>query len=177
MDLQKKQVQTHGCGGSHGCKCQQKAYGLCGGCGTHNQKVESLELNEAERDFVKQLEVHCYLPVVQFVVQDTTDPMFKLIAFSPVYLENKIDSMEKIQEMGKMLVNLQKKKILTLDYHLSLQGYAYGEYLQSEAFLTFAKSVEEEMQQEESTGVFATIQKGSMALTQEYIQTIDFVEI
>ncbi len=169
-----KMETSSGCSG--GCKCQQKAYGLCGGCGTPSKRADTLELSQKEVDFVKQLESHCYLPVVQFVVQDTTDPMFKVIGFSPVYLEDGTASIEEMREMGKMLVDLQKKKILTLDYHLPLQGYGYEEYLQSEMFLGFAKSVDEEMQGEEHTGVYATIQKGSMALTQAYVQTIDFME-
>ncbi|WP_317854215.1 hypothetical protein [Chakrabartyella piscis] len=170
MELQKKEVATHGC--TNQCKCQQKAYGLCGGCGTHNQKADTKELSSAAQELVKQLEIHCYLPVVQFVVQDTTDPMFKLVAYSPVYIEETEQTIEEIRDMGKVLVDLQKKKILTLDYHLPLQGYAYQEYLESEVFVEFANSVVAEMKQE-YTGVFATIQKGSMALTQEYLDQID----
>lgn len=171
MELQKKEVNIHGCEGAHTCKCQQKAYGLCGGCGSHNQGMDSMELTEAEREFVEQLESHCYLPVVQFLVQDTTDPVFKIVAFSPVYMAEEGEAMEEIQAMGKMLVALQKKKVLTLDYHLPLQGYGYEEYLQSDVFLAFAKKVAEEVQ-EEYAGVFATIQKGSMALTQSYLDAM-----
>lgn len=100
----------------------------CSGCG------RELELTRGELEFLKQLGEVAFLPVAR----NTGD-------LNPVFPENPTEG------FSLMLQCLEKKGLVSLDYHLGMKGYSHPDY---DRFPI----------------------RGSMALTQRGQQVLELVE-
>ena len=77
----------------------------CSGCG------RELELTLGELEFLKELGEVAFLPVARTMGELT-----------PVYPENTTE------EFSLLLQCLEKKGLVSLDYHLGLKGYSHPDY-------------------------------------------------
>ena len=77
----------------------------CSGCG------RELELTQGELKFLKQLGEVAFLPVAR-----------NMGDLNPVFPENNTE------EFSLLLQCLEKKGLVSLDYHLELKGYSHPDY-------------------------------------------------
>ena len=99
-----------GCGGCSGCGSASGCSG-CGGCGGCSS---TLELTQAEMEFLRLLGQVAFLPVARSAADET-----------PVCLEE--PSADPAQT-GLLLQCLEKKRLISLDYDKPLQGAAMERY-------------------------------------------------
>ncbi len=165
---------SHGCGcGNHshshehhnGCGCHSHgSHENC--CGKHkNVKIE--DVSEAELHFLQHLLEHNYLPVARFAIKSSKEPDFENIALSPVFIINTKDSMEEIKSVGAKLKNLEKLGLITLDYDITLNGYAYLEYYNSDIYAYFRETVNEACGKDGFLGDIPNMECGSIAPTEK----------
>ncbi len=98
-------------------ECNRCSGSCCGGCGGCGSCAGSISLTEGELHILKKLEQIPFLPVARKA--DTEDP---------VYLE---DDDYTVKEYSLILLCLEKKGLITLDYHIPLKGLnssAYSNY-------------------------------------------------
>lgn len=168
-----------GCGGcgSHSHSHDTGASGCCssgGGCCQTSKKVLDIAgLSAEEKSFLDQLAKVQYLPLAEFVMKSSKESDFSTLALSPVFIEDTLESMDFIKLKGKFLKKLEEKNFITLDYDIELENYDYKEFLQSDCFDYFKKTVAEGATKENFLGDTAHLSKGSMALTQDYIDHLD----
>ena len=117
------------------------------GCG-HHQEHHSLHphgggLTEAQTAFLHELEHHHFLPVARFLIESSREDDFSSVALAPVYLRGPEESMEWVKETGAMLLEMEEKGYLALDYDYPLEGYPYTEYRQSDLYAYFCRTIEE----------------------------------
>ena len=119
-------------------------------CG-HHQEHHSLHphgggLTEAQTAFLHELEHHHFLPVARFLIESSRE-----------------ESMEWVKETGAMLLELEKKGYLTLDYDYPLEGYPYTEYRQSDLYAYFCRTIEEAKGRPGFLGDTPVLELGSIA--------------
>ena len=73
--------------------------------------------------------------------------------------------MQQVKALGHELTLLEDMELITLDYDLPLQNYAYEEYRASSLFAYFVATVEEAAKQLHPTFDSPVLELGSMALT------------
>lgn len=141
----------------------------CGcGCGHHHEhhhhSGELLgELTQAQAAFLHELEHHHFLPVARFVVESSQEGDFSSVALAPVFLRSPEETMEWVKETGAMLLELEQRGWITLDYDYPLEGYSYAEYKQSELYTYFCSTVEEAKGRPGFLGDTPVLELGSIA--------------
>ena len=84
----------------------------CGGnCASCSGCARELELTRGELEFLQELGEVAFLPVAR-----------NMGDLNPVYPENPAE------EFSLLLQCLEKKGLVSLDYHLALKGYSHPEY-------------------------------------------------
>ena len=83
----------------------------CGNCASCSGCARELELTEKELEFLKQLGQVAFLPVAR-----------NMVDLNPVFPESNTD------ECSLLLQCLEKKGLISLDYHLKLTGYSHPDY-------------------------------------------------
>ncbi len=155
-----------GCGGHH----HEHDHQHCG-CGCHDEEEEVVEivadtnLDEGQLAFLEQLKEIKYLPVARFVLKSTQEEDFNVVALAPVFIRDLKDTMEDVKDAGSFLTALEEKGMISLDYHMPLDGYAYSEYRNCELFQFFCDTVAETKGKEGFLGDKATLELGSIGLT------------
>ncbi len=140
----------------------------------HGTELSLDMLNDKEQIFLSYLVAHQYLPVVQFVMLSSENPVFRKVSLSPAYIEDVSDSFEKIQMMGTMLDKLESDGFITLDFDIPLQNCDYTEYYNSDIFAFYKNMISEiSSNQVAFMGDTATIEKGSMAATAACTELFD----
>ncbi len=140
----------------------------CGcGCG-HDHHHESHhrpqgDLNEAQAAFLEELEHHHYLPLARFVVESSKEEDFSSVALAPVFLRHPGETMEWVKETGAMLLDLEARGLITLDYDCPLEGYSYGEYKTSDLYAYFQKTIAEAAARPGFLGDTPILELGSIA--------------
>ena len=61
-------------------------------------------------------------------MESTAEDDFSSVALAPVYLLSPQDTMEQVKKMGALLLDLERRGWITLDYGYALEGYPYEEY-------------------------------------------------
>lgn len=144
-----------------GCGCDHDHH-------SHTSKppVSPDQVTENQKDFLHQLGHRHYLPVARFTVMNSREPDFISTALAPVFIHNVADDMAMVKEVGAFLKRLEDLELITLDYDIPLDGYAYTEYKESALYQYFCKTVAEGAGKSGFLGDTPVLDLGSMALTQ-----------
>ena len=119
-----------------------------------------------ESNLFALIEQYGCLPVAQFVLRNSQEESLYAIALSPVAIEEIDDSMEKVKQTGQILLSLEHKGLITLDYDIPIAGYDYDGYRNSELFKYFESTVQENSGKPGFLFDTADMETGSMALTE-----------
>ncbi len=156
---------------NHNCGCNpHESHDGC--CEKHNN-VAIEDLNETELLFLRQLLEYKLLPVSRFIVTSSKQHDFNNVVLSPVFIVDIKDSMEQIKNIGKLLNFLQDLGLVTLDYDIPLEGYAYKEFHDSEIFAYFNATVTEAREKGGFLGDIPTMECGSIAPTEKCIKLLE----
>lgn len=139
-------------------------------CGCHAE-----ELTEGEKAFLQKFADTSCLPLVRFVLASTKSAHFEAIALAPVYLESTEDEMAQVKAVGQILLGLEEKGMITLDYDEPLAGYGYERYSNSALYRYFEETLVQAKDSPEFLYDIGRLEHGSMALTvdgQAAIETI-----
>lgn len=156
-----------GCGSEH--QHEHNTGNSCGEnceCGSKNEiglKFDSTELSIKELSFIKLLDRHLYLPLVQFIIKG--DNHFESIALSNVFIQSPHQTINQTKDTGSMLKGLEEKGIITLDYDIPLDGCDYSDYKNSDIYQEFCGVVDEGKSNPNFLGKEAVLECGSIALT------------
>lgn len=172
------------CGGNCGCGTHEHHHehgDCCGGhhhehgngcCGGHKVlKIE--ELTEDENAFLNHLISYTYLPVTRFVLKSTKEKDFIVHTLSPVYIEYEDDDMDKVRFVSEVIISLEEKGFISVDYDIPLKNYPYSEYYNSGLYKYFVDTVEEGKVKPGFLGDTAELETGSMAITEQYAQLME----
>lgn len=144
------------CGGGHGGGC----------CGRH-KPLQKEDLSEAQLAMIDQLLVYHYLPVARFVLTSSKEDDFVVHALEPVQLQTVNDSLGQVKERSAMLLDLEQKGFISIDYDIALSNYDYQDYYKSAVFAYFKQTVDEGAQHADFLGDTASIETGSLAITEK----------
>lgn len=151
---------AHGCCGESHC-----GGGCCGGCGGHCGTPQAIELSEGEYAFLMGLAEIPFLPLARFVLSSTRSGHVRSAALSPVYLTERDAGIEDVRATGGLLLGLEEKGLISLDYDQPLQGCDYADYHNSAAYRRLLAAVAEGRQQAGFLFDQAEMELGSIALT------------
>lgn len=152
---------AHSCGGESHC-----GGGCCGGCcGGHCDTPQAIELSEGEYAFLMGLAEIPFLPLARFVLSSTRSEHVRSVALSPVYLTERDAGIEDVRKTGGLLLGLEEKGLISLDYDQPLQGCDYADYHNSAAYRRLQAAVAEGRQQAGFLFDQAEMELGSIALT------------
>lgn len=161
-----------GCGGG-GCggNCSCASGGECGsGCCGSALPAESknpleVEITDGEAMFLEKLAQCPFLPVAEFVVRNSESDDIGSLALSPVFLETGRETLDEIKEIGQIILGLEQKDIISLDFECALDGTDENLFFQSDAYHLLEKTVEEGKGEENFIFDHAAIEFGSVCLT------------
>lgn len=169
INKEKAEHHHHHIHGEHGhCSC---------GCHGHKhddeitpiesvEKLEKLSLTNSQISVLVELK-HCnYLPISRFMMSSSVEEEAVFVALAPVYLTRLDESMEDVKSMGAIFAKLAEQGLISLDYDIPLNGYDYSLYTESLVYKHFEQTVAEGKNQEKFLCDIATIELGSMALTE-----------
>ena len=134
------------------CGCQEYTGGIAG-------------LSDEEAALLRQIGQFGCLPLTRFVLTGSKDDSLNMTALEPVTLDGENDSMETVRGRGDVLLSLEDKGLITLDYDIPISGYDYEGYMNSDIFGELQKAAKEAAQKPGYLFDTASIEKGSMALT------------
>lgn len=135
----------------------------CGGCCRHSSPTPPL--TEAEHALLQEFAQLPFLPLAQFILASSRSPHARSVALSPVYLRDEADSLEQIKATGALLLSLEEKGLVSLDFDLPLQGFNYASYHSCPAFRQLEEAVQEGSRRADFLFNQALLETGSMALT------------
>lgn len=174
-------MSEHGCGGccgghdhteeSHGCG------GCGGGCGGQSQPLE-VHITPQEEAFLSKLAQCPFLPVAQFLLKSKQSDHLTNLALSPVYLETGKETLPQIKEIGQVILSLEDKDLLSLDFDQALEGSDPRLFQDSDAYHLLEKTVEEGKATGEFLFDLPLIEFGSIGLTpmgELVIEQLDFM--
>lgn len=124
-----------------------------------------LELTEREAEFLRGMAQIPFLPLARFLMLSSQEDDLSSVGLSPVYLADADESLDRIRDTGALLLSLEAKGLITLDYDYPLEGCDYEAYRASSAYQLFARTVREGGQQEGFLFDLPELELGSMALT------------
>lgn len=146
------------------------------GCGHTHVPIPTPDgLTPIQVDFLLTLRQRQCLPVACFTLSKTDDDARHSIALAPVYLSATGDSMEQVKQLGQALSQLEEMDLLTLDYDIPLQNYAYHEYRTSELYAYFVQTVAEGAKRPGAMYNVPGLDLGSMALTDAGEEIVDTI--
>lgn len=146
------------------CYCAHDHSHNEGDCCEHHENSE-MTISHEEADILFKLVRHNYLPVCQFVMGISTEEEMKVVALSPVLISHTNDDINTVRGRGKILLALEQKGLIALDYDIPLGSYDYGDYKKSPAFTYFMEMINEGKSKEGFLFDTAELETGSIALT------------
>lgn len=148
-----------GCDHDHGDDCHHHHSAV-------NTTNSNPDLTAEESALFSMIEQYGCLPVAQFVLRNSKEESLYAIALAPVAIDDLSDSMEKVKHTGQILLSLEHKGLITLDYDIPITGYDYDGYRNSELFKYFECTVEENYGKPGFLFDTADIETGSMAIAE-----------
>ena len=158
---QHQQHQSHSCASD--CSCHSHSSDSGRG-GAHSQ--EPLTISSEEKSVLLELTQCSQLPVSRFVMSSSTEKEARFVALAPVYLKALDDSMESVKQKGKVLSQLEKKGLISLNYDAPMQGYDYALHTNSALFEFFIDTINKAKVNPGFLCDTAEIEFGRMALTE-----------
>jgi len=150
---------SHSCCGD--CCCDSHTFNLEG-----DYAFSLGSINSKEISFMLELVKHSYLPVSRFIMSSSIETEARIVSLEPVFINDIDDNMETVKEIGKVLSELEKKGVISLDYDIPLQGYEYTQFKESALFSYFQDTVNEGKRNLSFLFDTAEIELGSIALTE-----------
>lgn len=147
----------------HGCCCGHDHDHDHGQDCHQGRAVPAEELSGEEMALLHELAHHHYLPVARFLLESTRQDDFSSVALAPVYLRHPGESLEQVRRTGALLLGLEEKGYLSLDYGYPLDGYSYEEYRSSQVYAYFCQSVEQARGRAGFLGDTPVLELGSIA--------------
>lgn len=161
--------ESCGCGHDH-----HHAHGENCGCGHEHVPIPTPEgMSPLQVDVLLGLRQRRWLPVACFALTKSDDDTRYAVTLSPVYLGTQDDTMEQVKALGSELALLENMGLITLDYDIPLDGYAYEEYKTSALYAYFVQTVAEAAKLPNPTFDTPRLELGSMALTDEGEKMVD----
>lgn len=134
----------------------------CRGC----DSVVPTPLTETERQLLGALAQNAFLPVARFLLRSPEQPELSFVMSAPVYLPAPEADADTLRACGTALLSLHKRRYITLDYGVPLDGFDYAGWERSEFYRSFAFSVD-------APGAEPFLEPGSIALTVQGQEEID----
>jgi len=142
----------------------------CGKCCGHEKETV---LSEKEKEFLAELAVAPFQPIVSFVMCSSESEHIASVALAPVYLRDKTDSLEQVKQTGEVIKSLAESGILSLDYDMPLINCDYTMFSESEIYAYFSETVGEAKAKPGFIFDTAKMEKGSIALTAAGQEALD----
>lgn len=170
-----KLLHQGGCCGGH--DDPNHVHGSCGGgcsgcgCGGHNGLPESeknpleVHITPKEEEFLQKLAQTPFLPVAQYLLTSKESEHITNAALSPVFLETGKETVAEIKAVGHVLLDLEERSIISLDFDSPLEGTDESVFYDSDSFALLKETVEEGKAKEEFIFHAPSIQFGSVCLT------------
>lgn len=146
-------------------KHDSKAHGCCGHGGHCCRTHQAISITREERAFLMRLAQIPFLPLARFILVSSRSSHIQVTALAPVHLTASDQSLEQIRKTGTILLGLEHKGLISLDYDQPLQGCDYAEYRDSGAYRFLQESVREGCKKENFLFDQARLELGSIALT------------
>lgn len=149
-----------GCGHDHHGHVHSKA---CG-CRSYEGGIEGL--SDTETDMLRVISRYSCLPVARFSLRSSKDDSLDMTALEPVTIEREDDSIQVVRERGNILLSLEDKGLITLDYDIPISGYDYAGYRESALFAQLEEAAKEGGDKPGFLFDLPVMEGGSMALTE-----------
>ena len=144
----------------------------CGGC-CCRQTPCAAALSAPERALLQEFAQMPFLPLARFMLASSHGHHALSVALAPVYLHQPDEPLDAIKRTGALLLTLQDKGLIRLDYDIPLQGYDDQTYRCSAAFRQLKEAVEEGGRKPGFLFDRAVLELGSMALTALGCDTVE----
>lgn len=112
------------------------------------------------------------LPVCRFILKSSVEDELENIALAPVLIRKPGDDVKTAVGRGKIILALEKRGLVLLDYETPLPGYNYDAVKASAAFAEFLNTVNEGKSRPGFLFDTADLDAGSMALTDDGAEAI-----
>ncbi|MCO5387455.1 MAG: hypothetical protein NHB14_18715 [Desulfosporosinus sp.] len=155
---------------------QDQSPNCCSDSCCHNHSSDSekdcahshdpLTITNEEMGVLMDLVQCSYLPVSRFVMSSSKEEEARFVSLAPVYINAFDDSMETVKEIGTVLSELEKKRLISLDDDIPLEDYDYTLHSNSVLFAYFTETVNEGKKNPSFLCDSAEIELGSIALTE-----------
>lgn len=145
-----------GCGGSCGCSS---------GLPDNTENPLEVHISPNEERFLQKLAQCPFLPVAQYLLTSSQDDELGNMALSPVFLETGTETLDEIKAVGEVILGLEDRSIISLDFDAPLQGTDETLFYKSSSFALLEQTVEEGKAREDFLFDAPTIIFGSVCLT------------
>lgn len=105
------------------------------------------------------------LPVARFALNSSKDDSLNMTAMAPVTIDQEDDSATTVRERGDILLSLEDKGLISLDYDIPINGYDYAGYRASALFMQLEQAAAQAATQPGFLFDLPLLEGGSMALT------------
>lgn len=180
-------MSEHECGGccgghDHGDHHHHEEHsggcGGCHGCGSQASGPVEVHISPEEEQFLQKLAQCPFLPVAEFLLKSSKSDHLTNMALSPVYLETGKETLPQIKAIGQVLLSLEEKELISLDYDSPLEGCDQRLFTNSDAFHLLEQTVEEGKASGEFLFDAPVVEFGSICLTAVgdlVIEQLDFI--
>jgi hypothetical protein len=135
-----------------------------------------LYVTEEEKALLLKLAEIPFLPLTRFVMKRADSDESVSVAQAPVFLNDQHDSADAVKKTGDVLLSLEDKYLITLDYDLPLTNGDYSMYEKSRLYRDFCEALQKGIDQDGVTYSLPMLQRGSMALTALGQDALDSIE-
>lgn len=163
------------CGGSeegHGGCCGSSVSQGCGPCSACDNGLPPSDKNPLEvyisteeEAFLGKLAQCPFLPVAQYLLTSSQSEHLTNLALSPVFLETGKETLDEIKGVGEIMLDLEERSIISLDFDAPLEGTDESLFYESFSFGLLKETVEEGRAREDFLFDAPTIVFGSVCLT------------
>ena len=165
MDQTTPQEHQEGCACGHDHHHHHHHHGHGEGHG-HPQYEGGIEgLTQAETDMLRLISRFGCLPVARFSLRSSKDSSLDMTAMEPVTIDIQDDGADTVRARGDVLLSLEDKGLISLDYDIPVSGYDYAGYRDSLLFGQLEQAAKEAAQRPDFLFDIPVFEGGSMALT------------